>query len=291
MGLHFDEINPLAGLSREKTRNAASALWEAGQHTREGPDSPRMLPGSIIAQIMTAYPLSNGLAAVPHLMRAGWLSKPDRITGKYGLAGCIGDIAKASTLPRMNVAEASAKIREMRARLDTAPTSINGIHLRQIFAFGSAIRDQNRCASIGDIDLAGEFVFDQRYDSVNAATRFHKAAAAWGALISGGDERLSVGDAGAIAPEIVYHVATERGHLRRGKSPTAVPMVILSAWQSAQPQPSALSPLQLQAFAELQSRTLATNQRARDIQLRSDEKVAPSARIARTAPPLRGPST
>lgn len=197
--MHISEIKAVGALTQMQTRDLARHLWDESGH------APGGLSPDAIARVIAPFRAHDPSLSFSMLQAAGWFDAPEVsqrrgvAAGKSTLSDLTGMIANAPVEPRMSFEEACWQVNTVLARLQTSPAQIEGVGIRALYLFGSAVRDINARETIGDLDLAAEFTFDARYKDVDAKTRSDMAKEFWNAVIAQGDERLQLGDASGIA--------------------------------------------------------------------------------------------
>ncbi|MEZ0261016.1 MAG: GNAT family N-acetyltransferase [Alphaproteobacteria bacterium] len=260
MGIHLSEISPLGTLSREQTREAARALWdEAGK-------TPGGLTPDGINRLLEPFSLS-----FETIKTAGWLDAPEVsqrrgvAAGHATLSDLTGTIANAPTQPRMSFAEANKQVKTVVERLQAAPAEIDGISIKAVYLFGSAVRDNNSRPTVGDLDISANFGFDARYDGMDAKTRSEIAKAKWEGLISHGDERLALSDASSL-PDM-------------GASKGGTPgkeFHVVKLWENPAPVAGSYTPEQQLRVDSLVADSMATQARAQAIALTAAAATSPA---------------
>ncbi len=253
MGIHASEIEPVGKLDQSQTRELAKDLWaEAGKQAG--------LSSDIIDSVLQRYRQFDETLSPGALAAAGWFQDAAAAArrgvpeGRFALSDKAGAIANAPSEPRMTFDEAQGLLRQVQSRLDGAPENIAGIRINRLYLYGSAVRDDNRRDTIGDLDLAADFGFDSRYDGMAYADKAAKAKEAWSNLIGQGDERLQVGDAKDL-PQMQGAPAVR-------------------VWENAHAGQSALTADEAEALAQREAQSVASQTRARSIAAASAPSVA-----------------
>lgn len=258
MGMHFSEIRAAGALTQMQTRDLARQLWdESSRH-------PGGLSQNVIALVIAPFRAHDPSLSFSMLKDMGWFDAPEIAqrrgvaAGKSTLSDLTGMIANAPVEPRMSFEEACWQVNAVINRLQSAPQAIEGVGIRSLYLFGSAVRDVNARATIGDLDLAAEFTFDARYKDVDAKTRSEMAREYWNAVIAQGDERLQLGDAAGLGA--------------RAQNP-APDFALVKLWEDKSTPGSAAPQLQLKIDAVIEA-TLMHNSRARIIAHLAEEAAA-----------------
>lgn len=263
MGLRYEEIEPVFGLTRDATREFACDIFNQRKK-----DERIALPA-----LMTAFSKHNPYAApevvVEELKRAGWLEE------KFGreelnLSELAIDTACSVKGPRWTFDEACKEIYYLRKRLDAAPLQIDGVTINRLLLFGSTARDVNKRETVGDLDLVADVGFDSRYNYKSSEQRFQAALAAWHPSISGGDDRIGFLPGLEIMDETLIAKS-------RDKIEPVRPFVLLEIWANKNRAPNEYYTPELAGAVDiLQARTLETQWRARHIKKLIDTGFAPT---------------
>lgn len=262
MGIRFNEIEPVFELDQNDTRELARFLCSKR-------DAAERISFDDFSTALREYNMSGqeyGVRCrqentfdrtVEALKEAKWIEESADKTGFVFTERALST-SSAINGPRMTFAEACAQIQNLRDRLNNAPHNINGVTVNSVLLYGSALRDNNKQETIGDLDLIVDMSFDNRFKNATVAQRTEAARQAWAPVISKGDERL--GFFPGIEP-MSYALVTasqETWAMER-------PHVLMQIWANENPMSSSLSSAEANAIAILEERTIRTQTRARII--------------------------